>query len=127
MSEFAWFKLLVRLVGLLLLGFSVPMLLHVIGRLLASGIPNSGMQTSMSLRIELSSNLPALIGDGAQAAFGAYLFFRGDWVIRRVLAEIHGRCAVCGFDLSAVKASSCPECNTPFRHSKSEVESKKPE
>jgi len=59
--------------------------------------------------------LPGIVAYGAQLALGIYLFLKGDWVIRRVLAEINGRCAVCGFDLSNVKSGSCPECNTPFK------------
>jgi len=118
MSEFAWFKLLVRLVGLLLMGLSVPMLLWYIGQFLAASIPGSPAKTSGSFDYQLYNTLPAVLSFGSQAAFGAYLFFRGDWVIRRVLAEIHGRCAACGFDLSGMMSASCPECNTPIRREK---------
>lgn len=117
MSEFAWFKLLVRLVGILLLGLSVPMLLWHVGSFAAQMIPSSPMRTSGSMEYALYSTVPGLLGYGAQATFGWYLLVRGDWVIRKVLAEIHGRCAVCGFDLTGVKATSCPECNTPVRKS----------
>ncbi len=120
MSEFAWFKLLVRLVGVLLLGISVPMLMWYLGTFLTSMLPSSPLRTSGSLEYELYRTVPGLLGYGTQAAFGAYLLFRGDWVIRKVLAEINGRCAVCGFDLGAVTGPSCPECNTPFRRAKAE-------
>jgi len=120
-SEFAWFKLLVRLVGVLLLGLSVPMLMWYIGVFLVQTVPSSPGATSGSLTYAIYSYVPGLIGYGTQAAFGWYLLVRGDWVIRRVLAEIHGRCAVCGFELSGVKAASCPECNTPIRRDESKV------
>lgn len=127
MSEFAWFKLLVRLVGLLLMGLSVPMLMWYIGRFLAASIPGSPARTSGSFNFEWYNTLPAVLSYGAQAAFGAYLFFRGDWVIRKVLSEIHGRCAACGFDLSGTTGGSCPECNTPIRRAKGSEDAKPPE
>lgn len=127
MSEFAWFKLLVRLVGLLLVGLSVPMLLWYIGRFLAASIPGSPGRTSGSFDFELYNTLPGVLSYGVQAGFGAYLFFRGEWVIQRVLAEIHGRCAACGFDLSGTRGGSCPECNTPIGRANTQPEAKAPE
>jgi hypothetical protein len=114
-SDFAWFKLLLRLIGLLLIGLGGPMVLWYVGRMLTSSIPSSPTRTSYSFRYEIISSLPGLVGYGSQLALGIYLFLRGDWVIRKVLAEINGRCAVCGFDLTNVKGGSCPECNTPFK------------
>jgi hypothetical protein len=118
-TEFAWFKLLVRLVGLLLVGLSLPMTLWYVGRLLMSVVPGSPSNTSTSFRFEFLSSAPGIVAYGVQLAFGAYLLLRGDWVIRKVLSEINGRCAVCGFDLTGVKGTSCPECNTPFARSES--------
>jgi hypothetical protein len=124
-SDFAWFKLLVRLVGLLLIGLAGPMVLWYIGRMLTSTIPNSPTRTSYSFRYEIMTALPGILAYGAQLALGMYLFLKGDWVIRKVLAEINGRCSVCGFDLTNVKSGSCPECNTPFK--KLELKSSTPE
>jgi len=47
-SDFAWFKLLVRLVGLVLIGLAGPMVLWYIGRMLTSTIPSSPTRTSYS-------------------------------------------------------------------------------
>lgn len=115
MSEFAWFKLLVRLVGLLLIGLSLPTVVWQIGRLLASTIPASPTRTSTSFSYELWAGAPYLLGYGVQLALGVYLLRGGDWVIRKILAEINGRCSVCGFDIQNTRGSTCPECNTPFK------------
>jgi hypothetical protein len=114
-SEFAWFKLLVRLVGLLLIGLSLPSVLWQIGRILASTISASPTRTSSSMSYELWSGVPYLLGYGVQLGLGIYLLRGGEWVIRKILAEIHGRCSVCGFDIQNTKGSTCPECNTPFK------------
>jgi hypothetical protein len=115
MSDFAWFKLMVRLVGILLIGLGLPMVLWHIGRLLAASVPSSPTHTSSSLQYELYSVGPGLLAYGSQLLMGLYLLLKGDWVIQKVLAQINGRCAVCGYDLSGIKGSSCPQCNIPFK------------
>ena len=114
-SDFAWFKLMVRLVGILLIGLGGPMVIWHIGRLLAASVPDSPMRTSASLHYELYSVGPGLLAYGSQVAMGLYLLLKGDWIIRKVVAQINGRCAVCGYDLANLKGSSCPQCNTPFK------------
>lgn len=115
MSDYAWFKLLVRGIGILLLGLSVPSLIRWFGSVVIMWDAISPVATSWSLRQQLLFGLPGLLAEGAQAAFGWYLLFRGEGVISRVLAEIHGRCAKCGYDLRGLNSNACPECNTPIR------------
>lgn len=115
MSEYYWFKLLVRLIGLLLIGMGMPMFLYEVGTIAMMVVPGSPTYTSGSTRYSLIAVLPALVAYGAQTAFGVYLFLKGQWVIQKIVSEIHGRCAVCGYDLKDTKAETCPECNAPVR------------
>jgi hypothetical protein len=114
MSDYAWFKLLVRAIGVLLLGLSVPMLVEWVVQVAIAWDAWSPTATSWSLQQRVIWGLPSLLAYGAQAAFGYYLLFKGEGIISRVLSEIHGRCAKCGYDLRGLKGEACPECNTPL-------------
>src|SRR5690348_8345248 len=114
MSDFGWFKLLVRALGVLFLGLGVPHVLQV-GAVLAidwiwarGGASQRGWGT-------LISNAPYLLAYGAQAAFGYYLLMRGQLLIEHCLLGVRGRCAGCGYDLAAVTGPECPECGSPIR------------
>lgn len=115
MSEYAWFKLLIRAVGVLMLGLGGPMIVWYAARLIVAGVPGSPGATSRSLVSEATMAVPGLLAYGSQAALGWYLIFRGEWFIKKVLGEIQGRCAMCGYDLHGLKADACPECNAPIR------------
>lgn len=117
MSEYAWFKLLVRAVGVLLLGLGGPMIVWYVARLLLMGLPGSPGATSRSFVPELTMAVPGILAYGSQTALGCYLIFRGDWIINRVLREVQGRCAICGYDLHGLASHNCPECNAPVRAS----------
>lgn len=124
MSDYAWFKLLVRAIGIILIGFSVPTLLWYLSELAMSAAPSSAGRTSRSFSDHLLFSLPTLISNGAQAFMGWYLLFRGEWVIARVLGEVNGRCARCGYDIRDIKSGACPECNTPIRAIASDTDQK---
>jgi hypothetical protein len=122
MSDYAWFKLLVRAIGIALIGFSVPTLIWYVMQMAMSGLPGSPGRTTRSLEDHILRNLPTLASYGIQAFMGWYLLFRGEWIIGRVLAEVNGRCAKCGYDIRGLKGNACPECNTAMRPEKSESE-----
>lgn len=115
MSDYAWFKLLVRAIGIMLLGFSIPTLAWYVFELFVSAMPTVTGRSSRSVGDHLLFNLPTLASFGAQAFMGWYLLFRGEWIIGKVLAEVNGRCAKCGYDIRAITTGACPECNTPIR------------
>ena len=126
MTDYAWFKLLVRAIGLLLLAISVPQLLYWPVSKMVQWV-NWNSLSPTSFHNELIYALPSLVGDGVQAAFGYYLLFRGEWIIGRIISEVAGRCPKCGYDIRGLQNDACPECNTPIRRAKGEDRSRPPE
>jgi hypothetical protein len=105
MSQYIWFKLLVRGIGILLIGLSLPWLTIGLGQLvemLADGHPFGG-----GYMIQVAMQALASV---AQFAFGAYLLFGGAPLIRYCMRDLHSRCAACGYDLAGVATAVCPEC-----------------
>lgn len=110
MTEHAWFKLLLRALGILVCGFAVPSLLTQGGYLiqaLASSSPIWPDEYYWAFGGGLAGSL-------AQAAIGLYLLFGGNWIINRCLKEVRNRCISCGYDLTASTADACPECGAPI-------------
>jgi hypothetical protein len=110
MSEYAWFKLLVRAVGLLLMGLSLPGLLWAAGEVITLLFEDTPGMSRYWMRF-----LPTTIHSAAELAIGAYLFFGGEQIIARCLREVRGHCASCGYDLSATSTGVCPECGAEFK------------
>lgn len=113
MNDRSWFRLLIRAIGLIMLGLSVP-------RLVALGV-----SVINSLR-EYQGTLPsgylegyALAGaeSAVQAAFGVYLLFFADGLIRLCLRDVGARCDNCQYSLVGVPGDRCPECGAPIRRS----------
>lgn len=110
MTDYAWFRLLLKAVGVLLLGMSVPMLLWTLGSLLAQRIESGGITLT-----ELGRGwLPPIMGYGSQVAIGLYLLLGGQRLIEYSLRGVRGRCAACGYNVAELKAPVCPECGTPI-------------
>lgn len=115
MSEYAWFKLLVRAIGIILMALSVPMLIWWAAQMLVSLRGLNPATSSNALERNFVQWLPSMLAYFCQAGAGAYLFFGGEALIRRVISEVDGRCAKCGFELGDLKRDACPECNSPLR------------
>ena len=110
MTDYTWFKLLVRAIGLLLIGMGLPSLLsNLIGLVTWMSDPQS--RASMNL---LARFLPLVASYGAQSAFGLYLFFGAEALISRCIRDVRGHCACCGYPVGGVTSGICPECGTAF-------------
>jgi hypothetical protein len=105
-----WFKLLVRAIGLLLIGLGAPWLLHLVLRLGYSLFMEEFPVNAASVLGELV----VIIAYGAQVAFGLYLLSGGGRLTRWCLRDTLGSCAVCGYDTSTITVSACPECGAPI-------------
>lgn len=108
MNDYSWFKLLIRAIGLVLLGIGVPSLLGTVGNLLAFLTYNSG-----------SSGVNAILSWGAfacgtvfQLLLGVYLLRGGGRLTAHILASVVGRCVTCGYDVRTIAGTNCPECGT---------------
>ena len=114
MSDFGWFKLLIRALGVLFLGLAAPQLLRILASVFIElvgarpGLPRGGWDP-------LLVNLPSLVGYGVQTAIGYYLLVRGALLIEHCLRGVRGRCAACGYNLKGITGPECPECGTAIR------------
>jgi hypothetical protein len=109
-SDYHWFRLLLKAVGVLLLGLSIPKLLWTVGSLL---VAQTGVQPGAG-GWPLAAWLPSITGYGSQAAIGLYLLFGAQRLIEYGLRGVRGRCAGCGYSLTGLTADLCPECGTPI-------------
>jgi hypothetical protein len=113
MSDYSWFRLLIRAVGVLLLGLSLPLFLWTLGNLIAEIAQNARAGYGSSAASLFLSHLPAMSGYGIQAAFGLYLLFGGASLVEFCLKGVRGRCARCGYNLQGLADPVCHECGTP--------------
>ncbi|MEX2218497.1 MAG: hypothetical protein WD749_07010 [Phycisphaerales bacterium] len=111
MSDYAWFKLVVRAIGLLLLGMALPSLIWQVGTIVALAFDSQLTQFQPMYFIQW---VPGVLGTAAQLAFGLYLLLGAERLIARCLRDVRGHCACCGYDLSSLTADKCPECGTPI-------------
>lgn len=116
MSDHAWFRLLVRALGVLFLGLAAPQLLRLLTSVFMFEVSRKGGTAGTEWDVLLNS-LPTLLGYGAQVAIGYYLLFRGQVLVEYCIRDLRGRCAACGYDLIAITGPDCPECGAPIRRS----------
>ena len=106
MSDYSWFRLLLKAIGVLLLGMSIPILLWTAGAAAVTAASAGG-------RMSFEPLLPPLAAYGGQALIGLYLLLGGRQLVDYCLRGVRGRCAGCGYDLSGLNAEVCPECGSP--------------
>lgn len=114
MNDHSWFRLLVRLFGVyLLLAYTPEFVMQVLRPL---GYPE-GYYTSMPTGEFIAFIAVPFFGSAVPVAFGAYLFFRGNRLIKWCMRDIIGHCPTCGYDLRRSAEAVCPECGceNPYR------------
>lgn len=110
MKHKTWFRLVVKAIGLLLMGFSLTSLIPGTIHLVVSIVPFLSDEVFGSGVIPLWFNWPYFIGGAVQFAFGLYLFFGGKWIVNKVIPSNRRYCPECGYDLSKSNGANCPEC-----------------
>ncbi len=109
MVDNAWFRLLLRGIGILLIALSIPSVVQAV--LYAAQWTMTSMPAGFGLENSWWISIAALLVGGlSQAVFGIYLLFFGEGLIRRCLADTIGRCPVCQYDLKGKRTGKCPEC-----------------
>ena len=121
MKHKTWFRLVIKAIGVLLIGLSAsPLASAVIWtvRTMLFGDPwtmytaNSSVMTRGPISFaaileQLINAIPPLL----QMLTGWYLLFGGKWIVNRCIPSNHPYCPECGYDLShSPHASQCPEC-----------------
>lgn len=117
MKHKTWFRLVIKAIGVLLVGLSFREILYLavaVADTLLGSLP-------LPYRIQLSpfpagSNYLYWLPDLAQFAFGLYLFFGGKWIVDKCIPSNRPYCPECGYDVSHLQSSGsgsarrCPEC-----------------
>lgn len=110
MTDPRWFKLLIRGVGVLLLGLAIPSVPSMISYFAAvveqrrQGFPSQDLTWTMAI-VES-------VGVVAQTLFALYLVAGGGALVRYCVRQSLARCPGCDYDLRGV-AGQCPECGMP--------------
>ncbi len=112
MKHKTWFRLMIKAIGVLLIGLSIPGLATFLGLIIvlltadpfgARGIVGpSGWMWSMYLA--------PYSGSIVQLAIGVYLLFGGKWIVNLCVPSNRPYCPECGYDLSKATSANCPEC-----------------
>ncbi len=104
------FRLVMKVIGVVLIGLALPRMVGAIGQVAIWVVTNpfpAGSQLSVWLQVGLSS-----LGHAFQLAIGLYLFFGGKWIVDKAIPSNRPYCPECGYDLSTRAGDHCPECGT---------------
>lgn len=107
MKDYAWFKLLLMALGLMLTVFAVPSLIGFVTRAIGA-VQNGGFGAYLWYFIV------GLASEVFQLGIGIYLLMGGGAFVRYCLRRARECCAVCDYRLVEVIGDRCPECGTPF-------------
>jgi len=105
MSDPHWFKLLVRGVGILLLGLAIPSALQAIASVSTIFDPVVAPQDWNGRLWLMTHTLSALV----QLGFGIYLVFGAPRLVRYCVRQVYSRCGACDYDVRGLRGV-CPEC-----------------
>jgi hypothetical protein len=103
MKHKTWFRLVIKAIGVLLLGFSIPEIVQVMSYFLLVDWPSTGTFVSYNW-------IYGIIAPSLQTAIGAYLLIDGRWIIDKSIPSNRPYCPECGYDLSQSRGEKCPEC-----------------
>ncbi len=114
MTDFTWFRLIIRAIGVLLIGMALPSAFNYLAWLVSSLLSSDAPMSSLSAGSQVFWLLGGLAGVLVQLAFGLYLLFWGSALVRYCTRDLPGLCVSCGYDLKNLEADRCPECGTPI-------------
>jgi len=116
-TDYSWFRLLLRATGVLLIGLSLPTLLSQMIQVVAMWWAPAAAPYTTPWAYAVRYTIPYVAGYLAQAAFGFYLLFGAERLIARCLRGVRGHCSNCGYDITAVTMDACPECGVEIPQS----------
>jgi hypothetical protein len=109
MNDPRWFKLLLRAIGILLLGLSLPAVGSLVPYLtsqLDSNIYGAPQPSSARMWASVAVYVTGVLG---QALLGLYLLTGAPHLMRYCVRQVYSRCPGCDYDLAGVQGG-CPEC-----------------
>ena len=114
MSDPRWFKLLVRAIGLVLIGIAIPSITMALSYIPEMHDPNFGYNVQYALWSLIGPGMGGLL----QLALGGYLFFGAPRLVKYCVRQVHTRCPGCDYDVRGLQGA-CPECGLLISHSES--------
>lgn len=99
-------RVLLKAIGVLLIGQGCFHLVNAGGSLVALIITNMGPTAGGVVGTLFAANV--------QIGLGLYLFLGGKWVADKAIPAGRPYCRECGNDLTGMEDNLCPECDTPF-------------
>ena len=121
MSELAWFRLLLRGIGVLVVLQLTPGLIGYLAYL--PDVLGGGGWASPRYAAQIFASIS---GYGLSLGLGLYLIFGGSKVMRLCTRDLIGRCPVCDYPLTKIVGSVCPECGVPIRGHTDQLQNDKP-
>lgn len=117
MKHRTWFRLALKAIGVLLVGWSLDSVFYIGGMVYTlatqpryldqfnpySNVAGSPPDNSVWFTLKLLEYLSPLL-------IGLYLVFGGKWLLNKMIPADRPYCPACGYDLSHSHGSYCPEC-----------------
>ncbi len=120
MKHKTWFRLVLKAIGILLIGQwlnefanSIWWLLDVVisGGDLYRGYANNPYYTAPTTDYREAVRLTfEFIGPILPFVFGLYLLFGGKWLVDKIIPSNRPYCPNCGYPLTDTASEQCPEC-----------------
>ncbi len=108
MKHAGWYRLLLRVVGLILVAYAAP---YFIGLFVLVAEHWDGGSYRDTSEITNVWSLLGYISPALQLALGLYLFINPAWLMRASIADVQGHCPACWYDLRvSPNLTTCPEC-----------------
>jgi hypothetical protein len=104
-SDYVWFKLLVRAIGILLLALALPKILDVLYWAVEYWAYGTQVYSTRGF-------IASLAFAAVDTAIAMYLVFGGRKLIEFCMLDLNDRCPRCGYSVSGLAGSACPECGT---------------
>ena len=115
-----WFRLVLKAIGVLLIGFGIPEVLRNTIGIMDLLAKNGGWTfiTPYGSSTAFGPGTPSpywllfwqALPDLAQIALGLYLLLGGKWLLNKIIPSNRPYCHECGYDLSKNQSANCPEC-----------------
>lgn len=116
MKHKTWLRLVLKCVGVLLIGLGLPEAIRQAGvfmqlyRMHAAAANTGAMPAFFGPNGQGLGFVINFLAGFIQLAMGVYLFVGGRWVVDRLVPTNRPYCPNCGYPLADLKGDFCPEC-----------------
>ncbi|MCH8344127.1 MAG: hypothetical protein IH983_09070 [Planctomycetes bacterium] len=115
MKHKTWFRLVLKAIGVLLVGLSLPDIVKLVAQMGHFSVSRSFASGRFPVPPPPNWwwvwNLVAeAIGHLLELGVGLYLLLGGKWIVNLCIPSNRPYCPECGYDLSKATSANCPEC-----------------